>query len=165
MVEAGAQGSDAGLEQALLVLRGVVLEVLRQVAVLARRFDCENDGCSLRPLELGELGRKGVALPRGQMVDSLLAHGRSIWARRGGRAAGAVAVAARRAGIVRGMSNLVRPGKMHADEVDSDVSLVRRLLMAQFPHVPREAVLKEDLLRTGASFDEEIGRASCRERV
>src|SRR5215216_7173583 len=26
--------------------------------------------------------------------------------------------------------------------------------MAQFPHVPREAVLKEDLLRTGAAFDE-----------
>jgi hypothetical protein len=28
---------------------------------------------------------------------------------------------------------LMRPGKMHADEVDTDVSLVRRLHQAQFP--------------------------------
>src|SRR5207247_11195610 len=27
-------------------------------------------------------------------------------------------------------------------------------LMARFPHIPREAVLKEDLLRTGFAFDE-----------
>src|SRR6266540_223373 len=27
-------------------------------------------------------------------------------------------------------------------------------LMARFPHIPREAVLKEDLLRTGIAFDE-----------
>jgi hypothetical protein len=27
-------------------------------------------------------------------------------------------------------------------------------LMARFPHIPREAVLKEDLLRTGAAFDD-----------
>src|SRR6266540_3328653 len=27
-------------------------------------------------------------------------------------------------------------------------------LMARFPHVPREAVLKEDLLRTGIAFDD-----------
>ena len=27
-------------------------------------------------------------------------------------------------------------------------------LMERFPHVPREAVLKEDLLRTGIAFDE-----------
>ena len=26
--------------------------------------------------------------------------------------------------------------------------------MARFPHIPREAVLKEDLLRTGFAFDE-----------
>src|SRR5690606_4356594 len=26
-------------------------------------------------------------------------------------------------------------------------------LMARFPHIPREAVLKEDLLRTGIAFD------------
>src|SRR5256885_5190646 len=26
--------------------------------------------------------------------------------------------------------------------------------MARFPHIPREAVLKEDLLRTGIAFDE-----------
>ena len=26
--------------------------------------------------------------------------------------------------------------------------------MERFPHVPREAVLKEDLLRTGIAFDE-----------
>ncbi len=27
-------------------------------------------------------------------------------------------------------------------------------LMARFPHIPREAVLKEDLLRTGIAFDD-----------
>src|SRR4051795_8409731 len=27
-------------------------------------------------------------------------------------------------------------------------------LMTRFPHIPREAVLKEDLLRTGFAFDE-----------
>src|SRR5215207_873929 len=36
---------------------------------------------------------------------------------------------------------------------DSRTALVEGL-MARFPHVPREAVLKEDLLRTGIRFDE-----------
>jgi len=31
-------------------------------------------------------------------------------------------------------------GKMHVDEVDTDVTLVRRLLAAQFPHLPMEPV-------------------------
>src|SRR5215204_7393739 len=35
---------------------------------------------------------------------------------------------------------------------ESRTALVERL-MARFPHVPREAVLKEDLLRTGIRFD------------
>src|SRR5215204_2185917 len=35
---------------------------------------------------------------------------------------------------------------------DSRTALVEGL-MARFPHVPREAVLKEDLLRTGIAFD------------
>ena len=50
-----AQGPDARFQQALFVLRGVVFEVLRQVAVLTRRFDRLNDGCALRAFELGKL--------------------------------------------------------------------------------------------------------------
>jgi hypothetical protein len=42
--------ADARLEQALLVLRGVVLEVLRQVAELARLLDRGDDlGCAAAP--------------------------------------------------------------------------------------------------------------------
>jgi hypothetical protein len=37
--------------------------------------------------------------------------------------------------------------------LDSRTQLVEGL-MARFPHIPREAVLKEDLLRTGISFDD-----------
>src|SRR5207244_8792997 len=37
--------------------------------------------------------------------------------------------------------------------VDTRTELVEGL-MARFPHIPREAVLKEDLLRAGIAFDE-----------
>ena len=47
---------DPSLEQALLVLRSVVLEVLGEVAVLARGLDRLHDASAARPLELGELG-------------------------------------------------------------------------------------------------------------
>ncbi len=36
---------------------------------------------------------------------------------------------------------------------DSRTALVEGL-MARFPHIPREAVLKEDLLRSGIDFDD-----------
>ena len=68
VVETRAQRSDARLEQALLVLRGVVLEVLREVAVLARRLDRQDDRLPARALELGELGRERRALARGQLI-------------------------------------------------------------------------------------------------
>ena len=41
---------------------------------------------------------------------------------------------------------------MSATASDTRTALVERL-MAAFPSVPREAVLKEDLLRTGIDFD------------
>src|SRR5918997_4788475 len=41
---------------------------------------------------------------------------------------------------------------MSAVTAESRTELVEGL-MARFPHVPREAVLKEDLLRTGIDFD------------
>ena len=45
-------------------------------------------------------------------------------------------------------------GKMHADEVDIDVSLVRRLLAAQFPHHhDRVTERREGLLRIGHDSD------------
>src|SRR6187549_3543452 len=42
---------------------------------------------------------------------------------------------------------------MSTAPAESRTSLVEGL-MARFPHIPREAVLKEDLLRTGIAFDE-----------
>ena len=59
-----AQRADARLEEALLVLRRVVLEVLREVAELARRLDRGDDGGAARALELGELLAQRVRLLR-----------------------------------------------------------------------------------------------------
>ncbi len=42
---------------------------------------------------------------------------------------------------------------MSTAAAESRTALVEGL-MARFPHIPREAVLKEDLLRTGIAFDE-----------
>src|SRR6186997_3492977 len=41
---------------------------------------------------------------------------------------------------------------MSTAAAESRTALVEEL-MARFPHIPREAVLKEDLLRTGIAFD------------
>jgi len=74
VVKAVAQRSNPRLQQALFVLRGVVFEVLRQVAVLTRRFDRLNDGCALRSFELGKLRGERVALTRGETVDFRVVH-------------------------------------------------------------------------------------------
>ena len=74
VVESRAQRPDARLEQALLVLGGVVLEVLREVAVLSRCLDRQNDRLTARALELRELGRELRALGRGQLVCLRLVH-------------------------------------------------------------------------------------------
>ena len=76
VVEARAQRPDAGLEQPLLVLGGVVLEVLRQVAVLTRGLDRLHHGRTLRAFELGELVGERLVLRRRQLVVSRLAHRR-----------------------------------------------------------------------------------------
>src|SRR5580765_2412974 len=68
VLEARAQDRDLALEQALLVLRCVVLEVLGQVAVAARDGDRLHDLLAARPLELGELGEELVPLGRGQVL-------------------------------------------------------------------------------------------------
>ena len=75
IVEPHAQPPNARLEQALRVLRGVVLGVLRQVAVLARCLDRLNRLSSRRALEFGEFVGQRLALRRGQLVDSWLAQG------------------------------------------------------------------------------------------
>ena len=72
VLEPRAQDRDLALEQALLVLRRVVLEVLGEVAVPARDRDRLDDLLAARPLELGELGEELVPLGRGQV----LAHSR-----------------------------------------------------------------------------------------
>ncbi len=56
MLEAVAEDADARLHQALLVLRRVVLEVLREIAMRPRGRDRLDDRLPLRPLELLELG-------------------------------------------------------------------------------------------------------------
>jgi len=50
------QNPDSRLEQSLLVLRGVVLEVLGEIAVCPRRRDRLHGLSPLRPFELGKLG-------------------------------------------------------------------------------------------------------------
>ena len=65
-VEPGAQRADARLEQALLVLRRVVLEVLGQVAELARLLDRRDDLGSPRTFELRELLAQRRSLLLGQ---------------------------------------------------------------------------------------------------
>ncbi len=61
-VEARAQRTDARLEQPLLVLGGVVLEVLGEVAELARLLDRGDDLLAARALELGELEPQRLGL-------------------------------------------------------------------------------------------------------
>src|SRR4051812_21975378 len=58
VVEPVAQHPDPRLEQSLLVLGSVVLEVLGEIAVRARRGDRLHDLLPLRALELGELRLK-----------------------------------------------------------------------------------------------------------
>src|SRR5207248_3730078 len=55
-LEPCAQRANARLEESLLVLRGVVLEVLRQVAELARRLDRRDHFLTTRAFEMCELG-------------------------------------------------------------------------------------------------------------
>ena len=65
-VEPRAQRADAGLEQPLLVLRGVVLEVLGEIAELARLLDRRDDLLAARAFELGELLAERVGLLGGE---------------------------------------------------------------------------------------------------
>jgi hypothetical protein len=65
-VEPRAQVADAGLEEALLVLRGVVLEVLRQVAEFTRLRDRLHDLLAAWAFELRQLLAQRRRLPLGQ---------------------------------------------------------------------------------------------------
>ena len=69
VVEPVAEDHDPPLEQALLVLRRVVLEVLRQVAVGASGADRLDDLSALRAFELGELGGEASVLLPCQLVS------------------------------------------------------------------------------------------------
>ena len=69
------QDRDPALEQALLVLRVVVGEVLGEVAEPACGRDRLDHLRPLRPLELGELGRERVSLRRGHRLGCALGHG------------------------------------------------------------------------------------------
>src|SRR5207342_1233543 len=62
VVEPVAEDRNPPLEQALLVLRGVVLEVLRQVAVRASGTDRLDHLATLRALELRERGGEASVL-------------------------------------------------------------------------------------------------------
>ena len=75
---------DARLEQALLVLRRVVLEVLREVAEGARRRDRLDRGLALRAFHVGELGLERLALGGGELLSFEIAHPHSLTQRRGG---------------------------------------------------------------------------------
>ena len=66
--------ADPRLEQALLVLRRVVLEVLREVAELPRGLDRLDGGLAPRAFELGELRLEGGSLLGGEVLGPRLAH-------------------------------------------------------------------------------------------
>ena len=74
MVEAVLEEGDPPLEHSLLVLRGVVLEVLREIAELACALDRLDDLGALRPFELGELRLEGRTLLRSQVLGARSAH-------------------------------------------------------------------------------------------
>jgi hypothetical protein len=88
-VESRLETRDAALEQALLILRGVVLEVLGEVAVGARDGDCLDDLLPARALELGKLGLELLALGARQLLPLVapngFASGRSRRSRRSNR--------------------------------------------------------------------------------
>ncbi len=67
-----AEDRDSPLEEALLVLGGVVLEVLREVAEPTRRLDRLDDLCALRALELGQLGLELSLLGQGERLGSVV---------------------------------------------------------------------------------------------
>src|SRR5581483_2489266 len=69
VLEPGAEDRDLALEQALLVLRGVVLEVLGEVAVTAGGRDRLDDLLAPRPLELRQLGLEPGVLVLRQMLS------------------------------------------------------------------------------------------------
>src|SRR6185312_12072743 len=91
VVQARAEDRDAPLEQSLLVLRGVVLEVLGEIAVTARGRDRLDDGLALRTLELRELGRQLLVLATSELPSVLIRH--SVPAAAGSAAAPAAATA------------------------------------------------------------------------
>src|SRR5262249_10012889 len=62
VVESSTQHADPSLEQPLFVLRGVILEVLGEVAELARLLDCGDHLGAPRSFELGELLPQRVSL-------------------------------------------------------------------------------------------------------
>ena len=76
MIQALAQGADPRLEQSLLVLRSVVLEVLREVAELARGLDRLDRLLAPRAFQLGQLGLESGALLERSGSRFWLAHAR-----------------------------------------------------------------------------------------
>ena len=71
-VQPRAQDRDPPLEQPLLVLRGVVLEVLGEVAVPPGCRDRLDHGLPLRPLQLRKLGGQLLVLRTSELLAALL---------------------------------------------------------------------------------------------
>src|SRR5438034_9824071 len=77
-LETVAQHRDPPLEQTLFVLRGVVLEVLRQIAEAARTRDGLHGLGAFRAFELGELRLELLLLRLGEMLGLVLGHRGSL---------------------------------------------------------------------------------------
>src|SRR6188768_57438 len=73
-VQAIANRPDPGFEQTLVVLRGVVLEVLGQVAERPGRRDRLDDLLAARPLQLGELRLEPLLLGRRHRLRLVARH-------------------------------------------------------------------------------------------
>ncbi len=77
-VEAIAKQSYSSLEQALLVLRRVVFEILGEIAEAASRCDGLNGLGTARSLQLGQLGLELFLLSNRQRLGPLARHGGSV---------------------------------------------------------------------------------------
>ena len=78
VLDPAAQDRDPPFEQALLVLRVVVGEVLGEVAEAACGRDRLHHLGALGAFELGELGRERVALSDGHRFAGTLGHRRIV---------------------------------------------------------------------------------------
>src|SRR5439155_18854926 len=74
VLETRAEDRDPPLEQPLLVLRRVVFEVLGEITVTSGSRDRLDDGATLRPFEVRELGLELLAYCASELLPACVGH-------------------------------------------------------------------------------------------